>query len=50
MGSQAFVGRCWSAWIALGGVTIYAILVGVEVSVVKAVIMAALFIFATSPS
>ena len=46
-GSKPFVGRRYSAWVALGGVAIYATLVGAEASVVRAAIMAALFIFAT---
>jgi hypothetical protein len=46
-GSQPKVGRRNSAWVALGGVTIYTELVGAEASVVKAAVMAALFIFAT---
>jgi len=46
-GSQPIVGRRNSAWVALGGVTIYTELVGAEASVVKAAVMAALFIFAT---
>ncbi len=46
-GSQPFVGRRWSAWVALGGVAIYTVLVGAEASVVRAAIMAAIFIFAT---
>jgi hypothetical protein len=46
-GSQPIVGRRNSAWVALGGVTIYTELVGTEASVVKAAVMAALFIFAT---
>ncbi len=49
-GSQPVVGRRNSAWVALGGVTIYTVLVGAEASVVRAAVMAALFIFATSPS
>ena len=46
-GSRPFVGRRTSAWVALGGVAIYAVLVGAEASVVRAAIMAAIFIFAT---
>ena len=34
-GSQSFVGRRWSAWVALGGAAIYATLVGAEASVVR---------------
>jgi competence protein ComEC len=45
-GSEPFVGRRYSAWVALGGVAIYTVLVGAEASVVRAAIMAALFIFA----
>jgi competence protein ComEC len=46
-GSQPFVGRRWSAWVALGGVFICAVLVGAEASVVRAAIMTGIFIFAT---
>ena len=45
--SQPFIGRRYSAWVALGGVAIYTVLVGAEASVVRAAIMAAIFIFAT---
>jgi predicted membrane metal-binding protein len=45
-GSRPFVGARWSAWVAIGGVIIYTILVGAEPAVVRAAVMAAIFIFA----
>jgi hypothetical protein len=46
-GSQPIVGRRNSAWVALGGVSIYTVLVGVATSVVRGVVMAVLIIFVT---
>jgi hypothetical protein len=45
--SLAFVGRRNKAWVALGGVTINAVLAGIEASDVRAPDLAALIIFAT---
>ncbi|MGD8584896.1 MAG: DNA internalization-related competence protein ComEC/Rec2 [Chloroflexota bacterium] len=45
-GSRPFVGPRWCAWVAIGGVIIYTILVGAEPAVVRAAVMAAIFIFA----
>jgi hypothetical protein len=39
-------GPRWSAWVAIAGVTIYTILVGADPAVVRAPVMAAIFIFA----
>jgi competence protein ComEC len=44
--SRPFAGPRWSAWVAIGGVTIYTILVGADPAVVRAAVMAAIFIFA----
>jgi competence protein ComEC len=44
--SRPFFGPRWSAWVAIGGVAIYTVLVGAEPAVVRAAIMAAIFIFA----
>ena len=46
-GSRPFVGFRGSAWVALGGVAIYTVLVGADAAVVRAAIMGGLFIFAT---
>jgi competence protein ComEC len=46
-GSQPVVGRRWSTWVALIGITLYTILVGAQAPVVRATIMGALFIVAT---
>jgi competence protein ComEC len=45
-GSRPFVGPRWSAWVAIGGVIAYTILVGAEPAVVRAAIMGAMIIFA----
>ncbi len=44
--SRPFAGPRWSAWVAIIGVIIYTILVGAEPAVVRAAVMAAIFIFA----
>ncbi|HSG15521.1 MAG TPA: DNA internalization-related competence protein ComEC/Rec2 [Anaerolineae bacterium] len=45
-GSRPVVGPRWSAWVAIGGVAIYTILVGADPAVVRAAIMGGIFIFA----
>ena len=45
-GSRPIVGPRWSAWVAIGGVAIYTILVGADPAVVRAAIMGGIFIFA----
>lgn len=45
-GSRPFVGPRYCAWVAIGGVIIYTILVGADPAVVRAAVMAAIFIFA----
>ena len=44
--SRPFAGLRWSAWVAISGVIIYTILVSAKPSVVRAAVMAAIFIFA----
>ncbi|MCI0397696.1 MAG: ComEC/Rec2 family competence protein [Chloroflexi bacterium] len=44
--SQPVVGRRWATWLALGGVALYAILVGAGPSVVRAAVMGSLYVVA----
>ena len=44
--SRPFLGHRWSAWFVLVGIALYTLLVGADAAVVRAAIMAALFVIA----